>query len=105
LVGSLILAEAGVAVNAIDGFVRIAHMIRSEIGQTPHQRADQLDHRRLHFLVVDRFARLKPFARIVLFQAAEERHRLRRESGKTLVHRGSSSIMKSMSGTEETLRR
>src|SRR5262249_49373151 len=58
-----------------------------------------------HFLVVDLFARLEPFARIVLFQATEKSHGFRWKSAKTGVHAGTSSIMKSMSGTEETLRR
>src|SRR5436190_11735621 len=105
LVRSFILAEARVAVDAVNGFVRIAHMVRSEVGQPPHERGDQLEHRPLHLLVVDVFARLEPFARIVLLQAAEKRHGFRRESAKTRVHAGTSSIMKSMSGTEETLRR
>src|SRR5439155_22081733 len=105
LVGSLILAETGVAVNAIDRLARIAHMIRSEIGHPPHQRGYQIEHRSLHLLLVDLLTRLKPFARVVLFQTAEKRHGFGRESAKTLVHAGTSSIMKSMPGTEETLRR
>src|SRR5437764_6854964 len=105
LVRSLVLAEAGVSVYAIDCYVRIGNIIGSEIGHSLHQGSNQFEHGAFYLLLVNLLARLKPFASVMSFQAAQECHGFRRKSGKTRVHSGTSSIIKSMSGTEETFSR
>ena len=90
LVRSLILTEARIAIDAEDRLVRIADMPRREIGQGLHHGGRQFEHWRLHFLVEDLFARLEPFALIVLLESAQERDSLRRKSAKTRIQASTS---------------
>ena len=86
LVGSLIFAEARIAVDAVDGLFGIGVQFRRELPHGFSQCQYQFGHRCLDNFVEGFFARLKPFATIVAFQVAEKLPSLGRETGEFRFH-------------------
>src|ERR1017187_1280298 len=86
LVRRLILAEARVAVDAVDGLVGIGRVLRSKAFHRAVQRLHQFAHRLLDVLLEERLAWLKPLAVVVAREATEEGHGLWRKSLKSRSH-------------------
>ncbi len=72
----LVVAEACVAVDAIQRDARIRHELGREPRKVAGKAPEQLDHRPADVLLVVVFAGAEPFAVVVAFQGAQERERL-----------------------------
>ena len=70
LVGRFVGTEAGVAVDAIHGFLRIGDVIRGEIEQFGIDGFHQVDHGSLQLGFEDFLARLEPLAAVISLQGA-----------------------------------
>ncbi len=92
LVGRLVLAEAGVAVDAVDHLLgllgHIVHRERAElVGDQPHQ----FQRRPADLLLVELLVGGEPVAVVVLLQLPEEPESLGRESRESHAHKDPSS--------------
>src|SRR5438128_2108929 len=81
LIRLLVLAEAHIAVDAIDRLFGIGDEFWREPAQIGVQAFDQLAHGALDLLLENRLARLKPLAAVVARQTAEEIERFAGEAG------------------------
>src|SRR4051812_3826136 len=98
----LVLAESGIAVDAIDGLRRLGHILGRELPEIGIDRGDQLEHRLFDNLFESLFARLEPLAAIVAREAAKELQHLGRKTGKRGLHETPPLIIKLMATPEET---
>ena len=71
-VGTLVVGEACVAVDAHHGFVRSADVFGREGFHAGVDLFDEREHGLFQFALVDVFARSEPFTVVVLCEAAEE---------------------------------
>src|SRR5690349_16884774 len=71
-VRGLVLAEAGVAIDPVDGPVGIGHILRREFGELAVHLVHQLAHRLFQPGFEDLLARLKPLPPIVFHQLSKK---------------------------------
>jgi len=73
LIRRLVGAEARIAIDPVDSFLRIGDVIRRKTQQFRIDRFHQLHHPVLQLRVENLFARLEPFTAIISLQTAEKR--------------------------------